>query len=202
MNIKSGKSLMTLGLFLLLATGLLLPGQVMAHCDTESGPTAVDARKALEMGDFNIVAIWVGEEQTQKLRESFEESLAVYKMGGQAKSLAERYFMTTTVRLHRQAEGMPFTGLKPAQPLPPVVAKAEKTLETGNLQPINDLLATEMQKETQKLFQKALDAKKNNNGNNVEAGREWVDAYVKYVVFVNGLHNTIQAGPAHGGVHE
>lgn len=201
MNGQARKSRALIWTIFLIALAAMLPGQAMAHCDTESGPTAVDARKALEKGDFNMAAIWVGEEQTQKLRESFEESLAVYKMGGKAKALAERYFMTTTVRLHRQAEGMPFTELKPAQPLPPVVAKAEKTLETGNLQPINDLLATEMQKETQKLFQKALDAKKNFTGNNVEAGREWVDAYVKYVVFVNGLYKTILAGPAHG-VHE
>ncbi len=171
---------------------------VFAHCDTESGPTAVDARKALETGNFNIAAIWVGEEQTQELREIFDQSLAVYKMGGKAKELAERYFMTTAVRLHREAEGMPFTGLKPAQPLPPVIAKAEKTLDTNNLQPITELLATEMQKEIQKWFQKALDAKKDYDGDNVEAGREWVDAYVKYVIFVNGLYKTIQAGPAHG----
>ncbi|OGT97105.1 MAG: hypothetical protein A2X80_14255 [Geobacteraceae bacterium GWB2_52_12] len=201
MNGQARKSRALIWTIFLIALAVMLPGQAMAHCDTESGPTAVDARKALEKSDFNIAAIWVGEEQTQKLRESFEESLAVYKMGGQAKALAERYFMTTTVRLHRQAEGMPFTELKPAQPLPPVVAKAEKTLETGNLQPINDLLATEMQKETQKWFQKALDAKKNFKGYNVGAGREWVDAYVKYVIFVNGLYKTIQAGPAHG-IHE
>jgi hypothetical protein len=163
-----------------------------------SGPTAVDARKALETGDFKKAAIWVGEAQTPELRDSFEESLAVYKMGGKAKALAERYFMTTTVRLHRQAEGMQFTGLKPAQPLPPIIAKAEKTLESGNLQPIIDLLSVELQKETQKWFQKALAAKRNYQGENVQAGRDWVDAYVKYVIYVNGLYQTIQAGPAHG----
>ncbi|MDT8379077.1 MAG: DUF6448 family protein [Desulfotignum sp.] len=194
------KALPVKNLLVLVIIGLLgvSSGVAWAHCDTESGPTAVDARKALETGNFKTAAIWVGEEQTPELQESFEQSLAVYVMGGKAKELAERYFMTTTVRLHRQAEGMQFTGLKPAQPLPPVVAKAEETLETGNLQPITDLLATEMQKETQKWFQKALEARKKYDGTSVEAGREWVDAYVKYVIFVNGLHKTIKAGPAHG----
>jgi len=173
-------------------------GVAWAHCDTVNGPTAVDAREALETGDFKEIAIWVGEEQTQELRETFEESLAVYKMGGKAKELAERYFMTTAVRLHRQAEGMQFTGLKPAQPLPPIIAKAEETLENGNLKPVADLLSARLQEETQKWFQNALDAKKNYKGDNVEAGREWVDAYVKYVIYVNGLYKTIQAGPAHG----
>jgi len=173
-------------------------GVASAHCDTESGPTAVDARKALETGDFKKVAIWVGDEQASELRDIFEKSIAVYKMGGKAKELAENYFMSTTVRLHREAEGMPFTGLKPAQPLPPVIAKAEKTLDEGNLKPVTDLLSAQLEKETQKWFQNALDAKKKYNGKNVEAGREWVDAYVKYVVYVNGLYKTIQAGPAHG----
>lgn len=197
------KVLTVKNLLLSVVIGLLevSSGVAWAHCDTESGPTAVDARKALETGNFKVAAIWVGDEQTQELRESFEQSLAVYKMGGKAKELAERYFMTTTVRLHRQAEGMQFTGLKPAQPLPPVVAKAEETLKTGNLQPITDLLATEMQEETQKLFQEALEARKKYDGSSVELGRKWVNAYVKYVVFVNGLHKTIKAGPAHG-VHE
>lgn len=185
-------------MLLLTSFVLIFTSSVFAHCDTENGPVALDARKALETGDFNIAAIWVGEEQTQELRNSFEQSLAVYKMGGKAKELAERYFMSTTVRLHRQAEGMEFTGLKPAQPLPPIIAKAEKTLEDGNLKSITDLLYANLQKETEKWFQNARDAKENYKGDNVEAGREWVDAYVKYVVYVSNLNKTIQAGPPHG----
>ena len=157
-NGSQGKTLFFLVTIAVLFTAL--PSMVWAHCDTESGPTAVDARKALETGSFNIIAIWVREEQTQELRDSFEESLAVYKMGDKAKALAERYFMTTAVRPHRQAEGMSFAGLKPAQPLPPIIAKAEETLEDGNLKPITDLLSAELQKETQKWFQNALDANK------------------------------------------
>lgn len=198
MNEQARKPRVLIWTIFFLVLAVMLPGLVMAHCDTESGPTAVDARKALKTGNFDKAAIWVGEEQTPELRDSFDESLAVYNMGGKAKALAERYFMSTTVRLHREAEGMSFTGLKPAQQLPPIIAKAEKTLEDGNLAPITDLLAAELRKETQKWFQQALDAKKNFKGDNMEAGREWVDAYVKYVIYVNGLYQTIQAGPAHG----
>ncbi|MFO7870623.1 MAG: hypothetical protein R6V03_04230 [Kiritimatiellia bacterium] len=42
------------------------------------------------------------------------------------------------------------------------------------------------------------DAKKKYQGDNVVAGREWVDAYVKYVIYVKNLYTTIQAGPPHG----
>ncbi len=177
---------------------VLITGRAFAHCDSENGPVAVDARKALDTGNFNIVAIWVGEDQEQELRNNFEESLAVYKTGGKAKNLAERYFISTAVRLHRTAEGMPFTGVKAAQSLSPVIEQAEQSLETGDPESILNLLSKEMKAETQKWFQRAGDAKKNYNGNDVEAGRKWVDAYVKYVIFVNGLYKTIQAGPEHG----
>lgn len=169
-----------------------------AHCDSENGPTAVDARKALEKENFEIAAKWVGEKRTEELRNTFEEALEVYQMGGKAEELAEKHFVSTTVRLHREAEGMSFTGMKPAQKLPPVLAAAEKSLETGNLEPVTDLLSKELKKETGKWFKKAIAAKKNYEGDNLQAGRKWVDAYVKYVIFVNGIHKTIREGPAHG----
>ena len=60
----------------------------------------------------------------------------------------------------------------------------------------------ELQKEVKKWFQKAVDAKEYyKSDENVQAGREWVDAYVKYVIYVHGLHKNIQAGPEHGVGH-
>jgi len=175
----------------------MLPLKANSHCDTESGPVAVAARNALQTGKFETVAIWVAETQSRELQERFQECLAVYRMGGQAKELAERYFMETAVRLHREAEGMSYTGLKPAQPLPRDIVEAEKALETGELKPLTNLLTTELEQETQKWFRSAVEAKKLRD-QSLRSGREWVDAYVKYVIYVHGLHKTIKAGPAHG----
>lgn len=169
----------------------------MAHCDTKSGPVAVDARKALANKNFETVAIWVGQEQHKDLRAAFDQAIDVYQMGGKAKALAEQYFMETAVRLHRAAEGMPYTGLKPAQPLPEDIAKAEKALKTGNLEPVTDLLTAEMKQKMQHLLQQARSAGQNKD-KSLEAGRKWADAYVKYIIYVHGLYKTIQAGPAHG----
>ncbi len=94
-------------------------------------------------------------------------------------------------------KGMPYTGLKPAQPLPPVLASAEKALQTGDMGPLSGLLADEMHQELERLFVKAREAKKHKD-ENLAAGREWADAYVKYVIYVHGLYKTIKAGPAHG----
>ncbi len=162
-----------------------------------SGPVAIAAGKALESGDIELVQIWVGQNQEKELRERFRECLSVRKMGGQAKELADKYFIETVIRLHRQAEGMPFTGVKPAQPLPPDVAAAEKALETGDIKIVTDLLGGEIQSGVQKWFRQAMRAKKHKD-ESIEAGREWVDAYVKYVVYVHGLVLQIKAGPQHG----
>ena len=173
------------------------PPRALAHCDTESGPVAVDARRALENEDFEAVAVWVGEKQHEELLSAFDQAMAVYGMGGEAKALAERYFMETAVRLHRAAEGMGYTGLKPARPLPADIAAAEKALETGSLEPVSDMLTTEIQKKLQHLFEKVRKAGRNKD-KSLEAGRKWADAYVKYVTYVHGLYKSIKAGPAHG----
>ena len=54
-----------------------------------------------------------------------------------------------------------------------------------------------------KRFADVMDKKKHAN-DSVEAGREYVAAYVQYVHFVEGIHNMVAKGPAHGigGKHE
>ncbi len=178
----------------------LLPAAAQAHCDRVNGPVAGDAREALQSGRIEPVAIWVGPEQMSELESAYQQSLAAYEMGGDAKPVAEQYFMSTAVRLHRMAEGFPFTGLKPAQPLPEDIALAEKALETGELQPVTDFRAEEMRAQTERLFQQVVKERKE-KGQSIEAGREWADAYVKYVIFVHDLHKRISSGAPHGIGH-
>lgn len=179
----------------LIALGLAA-GTAWSHCDTWNGPIATTARKALETGQFETIATFVGEKHEQELRQRFEQCLAVYKMGGHGKELAERYFAETAVRLNRQALGIPFKGLKPAQPFTPDIAAAEKALEIGELKPVTDLLSAELQEETEKWFQQAMEARKHKDESG-QAAREWIDAYYKYIVYVRGMHLAIQAGPKH-----
>ena len=168
-----------------------------AHCDRVNGPVATDARKALETGDISHALIWVTDRQAEELKSTFEQSLNVYTQGNESQELAERYFMSETVRLHREAEGMPFTGLKPAQPGSQDIQVAEQALTSGELAPVTEMLANEIQQKTTELYSNAMEAKSKKD-NSVEAGRKWVDAYVKYIVYVHKLYQKIQAGPAHG----
>jgi hypothetical protein len=171
--------------------------KVEAHCDRVNGPVAISAKKALQTGDVNKALIWVSEEQTAELKSKFQQALKVYENDGASKQLAKRYFMSETVRLHRQAEGKPFTGLKPEQPASKDIQVAEKALKTGNVQPVTDLLARAIEKKTDGLFQHALNTKQE-KGESIAAGRQWSDAYVKYIIYVHKLYQTIEAGAPHG----
>jgi len=174
-----------------------MTGSAYGHCDSMNGPVVVAAQAALKTGDFSKVQIWVGEDQEAELKQVFQKCLHVRQLGDEAKELANRYFFETAVRLHRQAEGMPYTGLKPAGPMPADIQAAEKALETGDSEVVTKLLVAQLQEQVDTWFKKALSARANRD-QSVEAGRRWVDAYVKYVVYVHRLYQIIQADPAHG----
>lgn len=195
LQLKTVKLSALIALFFL--TGLTFPQQSNAHCDRVNGPVAVDARKALETGDVSHALIWVTEKQAEELKSAFKQTKEVYAQGGESRELAERYFMETTVRLHREAEGMPYTGLKPAQPNPKDIAIAEKALQTGDVEPVATLLASEIEAKVTELHQEAISAQKN-EGKSIAAGRKAVDAYVRYIVYVHSLYEAIKSGPAHG----
>lgn len=168
-----------------------------AHCDRVNGPVATDARKALETGEISHALIWVTDQQAEELESKFDQSLKVYTNGDDSQELAELYFMSEIVRLHREAEDMPFTGLKPAQPSAQDIQIAEKALTSGELTPVTEMLASEIRKKTSELYNKAMEAQSRKD-ESIEAGREWVNAYVQYIVYVHSLYQNIQAGPAHG----
>lgn len=176
---------------------IIFGSQLLGHCNTRSGPVAVDAKKALKKGDFKIIAKWVGAEQEDELRDKFEESLEIYKLNGKSKNLAREYFLETAVRLHREAEGMPYTGLTTVDSLPPDVEAAEEALDTGEIDNVLNLLSNNLDKEVRKFHKEALEAKKQKE-ESIQAGRKYSNAYVKYITFVHKLYNTIEAGPPHG----
>lgn len=197
MNLK--KSNLSKSIFVIVAAlGMsVFASNAFAHCDFESGPVAVAAKQALKTGDVNDVLVWVTADQTRELTTTYQQAKTVYEKGGPAEALAEQYFMENAVRLHRLAEGMSYTGLKPVQPAPEAIQVAERSLETGNLTPTNDRLVDAMNDKVSDLFEQARAARKHKD-EDLAAGREWTDAYVRYVTYIEGLDSTIQAGATHG----
>ncbi len=104
-----------------------------AHCDTMAGPVIAAAKVALAKGDITPVLKWVKKDDEKAMREAFKRALAVRTKGPEAKELADMYFFETLVRVHRAGEGAPYTGLKPADAIEPIVAACDKALDSGKV---------------------------------------------------------------------
>ena len=171
-------ALFTLGII------LFIPRLVMAHCDGMDGPVVKAAQNALASGDVNLVLIWVQKADEQEIRQAFERTLAVRKLGAEAKELADMYFFETLVRIHRAGEGAPYTGLKPAgRDLGPAIPLADQVVTSGKVDPLVTLITDETRKGLTERFDNALKAR-NYSPADVEAGRAYVQAYVTFIHYV------------------
>jgi hypothetical protein len=174
---------------------------VSAHCDGMDGPVVKAARKALETHDASLVLIWVQKKDEAEVRQVFQATLAVRNLSPDAKELADRYFFETLVRLHRAGEGAPYTGLKPAgRDLGPAIPAADRALEEGSMEQLKALLADSMQRGLREHYEKAL-TKKYFRADDLAAGREYVEAYVEFVHFVERIQEA-STMPAQGHFHE
>jgi hypothetical protein len=174
-----------------------VPSLVLAHCDTLNGPVVKDAQTALAQGDVTPVLRWVRAEKEPEIREAFQYTLAVRALGPEAQRLADRFFFETLVRIHREGEGAPYTGLKPAGiEIDPAIAAADKALETGSLDALATLVTMEAEHGLRERFARAAASKKR-AGESVERGREYVAAYVDFMHYAERLHNDATTGAAH-----
>ena len=181
----------------LLTTTLMLPLPAMAHCDGLDGPVVALARQALDTGNVNLVLPWVPKAGEPEIRSAFNHTLSVRKLGPEAKNLADTYFFEALVRVHRASEGAPYTGLKPAGlDLGPAIPAADKALDSGSTEAVEKLLTDAIRKGVREHFRAAKNQKEF-AANDVAAGRRYVEAYVPYVHYVEGLWDAA-AKPAKG----
>jgi len=187
--------------FLTVAFSIIMMGAglVFAHCDTMDGPIIKTAQKALETGDVNLVLMWIQKKDEAELKEAFQKAREVRKLNPAAKKLADMYFLETFVRLHRAGEGAPYTGIKPAgSELEPAVEGADKALESGSVDDLLKLMTEAVVHGIREHFERTMALKKH-AGQSVEAGREFAEAYVKYVHYVERIYNEASAKTAHHG---
>ncbi len=169
-----------------------------AHCDTLDGPVVKTAKAAIDKRDITPLLKWVRPSDEKELRTTFEKTLAVRGNGGDAKELADRYFYENLVRIHRAGEGAPYTGLKPGVAVDPAVALADKALENGSIDKLVDVLTHAMVQGIRTRFQHAIEAQKHAD-ENVESGRKFVETYVMFTHYVEGLHADIKGNSDHHG---
>lgn len=186
-------------LFLIITFIVMFLGnnRLLAHCDTMDGPVVKDAQKAIEKNNVNYVLKWVRAEDEKEISDAFHLMMKVRPLSADAKLLAEKYFFETLVRVHRQGEGMAFTGLKPSgTPIDEKIMAADKSIEAGNLSALENMVPESQRPELQNRF-KRVESLKNFDVNNVKAGREYIEAYVQFFHFAEGEAEDHQ--DEHGG---
>jgi hypothetical protein len=174
-------------------TFVILCPPALAHCDTMDGPVVKAAQKALETGNINLTLIWIQQKDEAEIRKAFEKTLAVGKLSPQAKELADMYFFETVVRIHRAGEGAPYTGLKPAgAEVNPAVDAADKAIDSNSLEKLEGLLTDTVKQELHKKFHELLE-RKNYNPDDINAGRKFVEAYIVFIHYAEGVFEAVEA---------
>jgi len=177
---------MTIAAFFIFLMLAFSTNVAQAHCDTMDGPLIADARKAIAQANVNYTLKWVMPANEAEVREAFILMMKVRGLSKDAKELAEKYFFETLVRIHRNGEGVPYTGIKPSgTPVDEKVLAADKSIEAGNLSPLQGMVPADDQPELAERFERVM-ALKDFDVNNVVAGREYIEAYVLFFKFAEG----------------
>ncbi len=186
-----GKAMILLGMIMF---AFSIP--TYAHCDSYDGPVIQDALKALNEKDVSYVMKWIDKDQEAEIASLFNKTLGLKNSDLEIYSIVEKHFLETLVRLHRETEGAPFTGLKPAGSTTPIIQMADQSIENKE---VNNLL-TNLDKHIQKVITEKyekVNALSKVKDNSTAEGRAYVEAYVDYTHTLEA----IEAALEHGGHH-
>lgn len=177
---------------------LLLPTGARAHCDTLDGPVVVAAKAALDSGKLSPVLAWVQPADEAEIKAAFAKARAARKAGGDAREVADTWFLETLVRVHRAGEGAPYTGLKPAGgDLDPAVAAMDRAIARRDPAEVERLLQATVHQGLEQHWARL--AAERAPADDVAAGRRWVAAYVPLVHWAEGVNAAATKGGAHAG---
>lgn len=185
------------------AVALLFTAQsAQAHCDSIDGPVATAAQKALDAGNVNLALPYAPTAAEAEIKAAFAQSLKVRGLGPDARALADRAFVETTVRLHRAGEGAAYTGLKPAGiDHGPAIPAAERAVDTGTPEPAQALLVEELEHGLHARFAAVEETRKARKepvaASDVPGARARVSAELGFVTYVEGLRQAIHGVGGH-----
>lgn len=182
--------------FIMAGAALVGINRVYAHCDTLAGPVVKDAKIALEKGDVTPVLKWIKEKDEPEIRTAFNAALNERKKRVEAKEQADLKFFETLVRAHRATEGEPFTGLKPASSIEPIILSSDNALETGSVDNLEKDMSHVLINGIKERYDRAIE-KKEHKDESVKDGREYVKAYVEYTHYVESVDAAIAGKSEH-----
>ncbi|BBE20065.1 hypothetical protein AQPE_4256 [Aquipluma nitroreducens] len=187
--------------FLLFMLTLFAGTPASAHCDSYDGPVIKDATKALETNNANLILKWITPEQEKEIILLFKKTYQLRGGDKEVYAIVEKHFFETLVRLHREKEGAPYTGLKPAGTTKQIIQMTDKALQEGNVDDFLVKFNSHINKVIREKYQKVSELNKVKD-NSTELGREFVEAYVDYTHTVEALHDIIEHGGGHAGHKE
>lgn len=168
-----------------------------AHCDSYDGPTVKDAIKALETNNVNLILKWITPEQESEVIQLFSKTYSLRSGDKEIYQIVEKHFLETLVRLHRESEGAPFTGLKPAGTTKPIINMSDQAIADRDIDAFVTKLNNHIGKVIKEKYAKVekLESVKNETP---QQGREFVKAYVDYTHTIEAIHDIIvpQGGTA------
>ena len=172
------------------------PLQASAHCDSYDGPAIKDAMIALETNNVNLVLKWITPEQEKEVIPLFNKTYALKSGDKEVYAIVEKHFFETLVRLHRETEGAPYTGLKPAGTTKKIVQLSDQAIVNKDIEALLGKLNSHIGKVIKEKYEKvaALDKVKNDSPEN---GREFVEAYVDYTHTIEAIHDIVEQGGGH-----
>ena len=168
-----------------------------AHCDSYDGPVIKDAKQALSSNNPKLVLKWISADQEKEVLDLFAKTYNLKKGDKEVYNIVEKHFLETLVRLHRETEGAPYTGLKDAGTTKPIIKLTDMSIEKENLSAMTDKLNAFMAQVIKEKYDKVVKLDKTKN-ESPEKGREFVKAYVDYTHTVEALHDILE----HTGGHK
>ena len=187
-NLQTILSIVFGSLFMLFAA---LPAS--AHCDSYDGPVIKDAAKALETNNVNLVLKWITDEQEQEIIPLFNKTYSLKNGDKEVYAIVEKHFFETLVRLHRETEGAPYTGLKPAGTTKQIIQLTDIALADGNVDNFLAKFNSHIDKVVREKYQKVAELNKVKDKSK-EQGRAFVEAYVDYTHTIEALHEILEHG--------
>lgn len=149
-----------------------------------------------QRGKKTPILKWVKKDKEEEVKQAFEKTLNQRKKGGEEKNHAEMDFFETLVCIHREGEGASFTGLKPAGEVEPSIAMADKAIEDGSIDKLVNSINQEVSSGIAKRFEEVVKKRKHKD-ESVEAGREFVEAYVEFIHYVERLYQNAMESAHH-----
>jgi hypothetical protein len=152
---------------------------------------------ALVHGDVDLVLPYVPEAMEAEVRAAFARAMHVRELDPVAREVGELHFFETVVRLHREGEGAPFTGLKPmGLDVGPVIGLAEEAADSGNA----EALVAELHRELDSALIHRLAevvALGRARSDSVASARRYVSAFLGFQRWAHHVHEALAAGDDH-----